>query len=228
MRAGIVVFPGSNCDRDMLSAMQRNGFDTVRLWHGDAELPDDLDVVALPGGFSHGDYLRSGAMAAKAPIVDSVRKFAEKGGYVLGICNGFQILTEAGLLPGTMMRNRDLKFICRDTFLRVETTKSAYTKRYRDEQVVNYPIAHHDGSYYADDETIKALEDNDQIAFRYCTPEGDLADHANPNGSRAHIAGVYNEKKNVLGLMPHPERHCDHQTGGVDGVTLFESLLNAA
>lgn len=228
MRAGVVVFPGSNCDRDMLSAMHQCGFDTMRLWHTESELPDDLDIIALPGGFSHGDYLRSGAMAAKAPIVQSIKAFADKGGYVLGICNGFQILTETGLLPGTMMRNRDLKFICRDTFLRVETTKSSFTKRYRDEQVVNYPIAHHDGSYYADDETLKTLEANDQIAFRYCTPEGDLAEHANPNGSREHIAGVYNKKKNVLGLMPHPERHCDHQTGGVDGKTLFESLLNAA
>lgn len=227
-RAGIVIFPGSNCDRDVLSAMHSCGFDTVKLWHGETDLPEDLDVIAVPGGFSYGDYLRSGAMAAKSPIIQSVKGFADKGGFVIGICNGFQILTETGMLPGTMMRNQQLKFICRDTFLRVETTKSPYTSRYRNSQVVNYPIAHHDGCYYADEDTIKALEDNDQIAFRYCTPEGDLANHANPNGSRAHIAGVYNEKKNVLGLMPHPERHCDTQTGGTDGRTLFESLLSAA
>lgn len=228
MRAGIVVFPGSNCDRDILSAMRSCGFKTEKLWHAETELPEGLDVIAIPGGFSYGDYLRSGAMAAKSPIIQSIKAFAEKGGYVLGICNGFQILTETGMLPGTMMRNKHLKFICRDTFLRVETTDSPYTKRYRNQQVVNYPVAHHDGSYYADEEAIKAMEDGNQIAFRYCTAEGDLAEHANPNGSRDHIAGVYNKKKNILGLMPHPERHCDTQTGGTDGRTLFESLLSAA
>ncbi len=228
MRAGVVIFPGSNCDRDILTAMQQCGFNTIKLWHGDSEIEEGLDIIAIPGGFSYGDYLRSGAMAAKSPIIQSVKAFADKGGYVIGICNGFQILTETGMLEGTMMRNRDLKFLCKDTYLRVETTDSPYTSRYRDAQVVNYPIAHHDGSYYADDETLKKLEGNDQIAFRYCTTEGEIDPLSNPNGSRENIAGIYSENKRILGLMPHPERHCDRLTGGVDGKTLFESVLATA
>ena len=227
MKAGVIVFPGSNCDRDVRTTLQHCGFDVRTVWHGDPALPEGLELIVIPGGFSYGDYLRSGAMAAHSPIMAGVKRFAEGGGYVLGICNGFQVLTECGLLPGTLMRNAGLKFICSDAYLRVESTDAAYTRSYQPAQIVNFPIAHHDGNYVADADTLKRLEDNGQIAFRYCTPEGDLSDDANPNGSVAHIAGVYSENKKVLGLMPHPERHADPLTGGIDGKALFEGLLAA-
>ncbi len=226
MRTAVIVFPGSNCDRDaatVLSAVTAQG--THMVWHGDATLPEDLDLVVIPGGFSYGDYLRSGAMAAHSPIMKEVIAFADKGGYVLGICNGFQILTECGLLAGTLMRNRGLNFLCKDTFLRVENCNSAFTRAYKTGQVINVPIAHHDGNYFIDDNGLKNLEDNQQVAFRYCNELGNSDDSANPNGSVDNIAGILNSNKNVLGMMPHPERHSSPLLGGTDGRTLFESLL---
>jgi phosphoribosylformylglycinamidine synthase len=197
------------------------------VWHGDGSLPE-CDLVVVPGGFSYGDYLRSGAMAAHSPVMREVVAHANRGGLTLGICNGFQVLTEAGLLPGTLMRNAKLKFLCREVFLRVENNATAFASGYDRGQVITVPIAHHDGNYFADSATLKALEDNDQIAFRYCDAKGDLTEAANPNGSVSHIAGIYNADKNVLGMMPHPERHSDPLTGGIDGRALFESLLAAA
>ncbi len=194
-----------------------------KIWHGDSTLPK-LDLIVVPGGFSYGDYLRSGAMAAHSPIMKEVVAHAKRGGMVLGICNGFQILTESGLLPGTLMRNANLKFLCREVFLKVENTDSPFTRSYKKGQIVNYPIAHHDGNYFADEVTLKKLEDGNRIAFRYVTQDGKVTDEANPNGSRNNIAGILNETKNVLGLMPHPERHADINTGGTDGRILFETL----
>ena len=201
MKSAVIVFPGSNCDRDGFTVMQRAGLNPVKVWHGDAALPDGLDMLLVPGGFSYGDYLRSGAMAAQSPIMREVVAFAERGGKVLGICNGFQILTECGLLPGTLMRNAGLNFLCQEVHLRVENTNTPFTRAYRQGQVLNVPIAHHDGNYFADDATLKAVEDGEQVAFRYCSANGSLTDNANPNGSRSHIAGVFNSKKNVLGMI---------------------------
>lgn len=227
MKSAIIVFPGSNCDRDAKTVLAATGLAPVMVWHGDASLPK-VDLVVLPGGFSYGDYLRSGAMAAHSPIMREVKKHADAGGLTLGICNGFQILTEAGLLPGTLLRNKGLKFVCREVHLRVENAITAFTRNYKKGQVLNVPVAHHDGNYFADDATLKQLQDNDQIAFRYCTAEGTLADAANPNGSALHIAGIFNAKKNVLGMMPHPERHAEWILGGADGAAMFEGLKAAA
>ncbi|MDE3015568.1 MAG: phosphoribosylformylglycinamidine synthase subunit PurQ [Pseudomonadota bacterium] len=196
------------------------------VWHRDSELPK-VDLVVLPGGFSYGDYLRSGAMAAHSPIMKEVKKHAERGGLVLGICNGFQVLTEAGLLPGVLMRNAKLKFVCREVFLKVENTQTPFTKNYKQEQVINDPIAHHDGNYFAGNDTLKSLEDNNQITFRYCDASGRITPESNPNGSQLNIAGISNKQGNVLGMMPHPERHAEALLGGVDGKFLFESLLAA-
>ncbi|MDG1286999.1 MAG: phosphoribosylformylglycinamidine synthase subunit PurQ [Rickettsiales bacterium] len=238
MKAAVIVFPGSNCDRDVFTVLESawgltglsKGADAehevLKVWHGDSELPE-CDIVVLPGGFSYGDYLRSGAMSARSPIMAQVIEHANKGGKVLGICNGFQVLTESGLLPGTLMRNRDLKFICKDTHLRVENTESPFTRDYNAKQVVNIPVAHHDGNYFADDATLKALEDNGQVAFRYVTEHGEATKDANPNGSLNNIAGIFNEARNVLGMMPHPERHADVQLGCEDGRAMFEGLLAA-
>lgn len=238
MKASVIVFPGSNCDRDVFTVLRSawgmsglpEGNDSEHevqmVWHGDSELPPS-DLVVLPGGFSYGDYLRSGAMSARSPIMSQVIAHANNGGKVLGICNGFQVLTESGLLPGTLMRNRDLKFICKDTHLRVENNDSAFTQGYESKQVVNIPIAHHDGNYFADDTTLQKLEDNGQVAFRYVTENGEANDAANPNGSRNNIAGIFNETRNVLGMMPHPERHADAQLGCEDGRAMFEGLLAA-
>lgn len=227
MKSSVIVFPGSNCDRDAFTILQSTGCKPQMVWHGDSTLPKS-DLVVVPGGFSYGDYLRSGAMAAHSPIMREVIAHAEKGGLVLGICNGFQILTEAGLLPGTLMRNAKLKFICREVFLRVENNETAFTSKYKKSQVINIPIAHHDGNYFADTDTLKSLEDNVQVAFRYCDEQGNTTDKANPNGSISNIAGVFNKKKTVLGMMPHPERHSEAILGGIDGHALFESLLAAA
>ncbi len=227
MYSSFIVFPGSNCDRDAYTALSMTGCKPQMVWHGEATLPA-CDLVVVPGGFSYGDYLRSGAMAAHSPIMREVIAHAKRGGFVLGICNGFQILTEAGLLPGTLMRNARLKFLCRDVFLRVENNHTAFTSIYERGQVINVPIAHHDGNYFTDTATLKSLEDNEQIAFRYCNEQGELTEEDNPNGSLGHIAGVYNKEKNVLGMMPHPERHAELLTGGTDGLALFESLLTAA
>jgi phosphoribosylformylglycinamidine synthase len=227
MKAAVVVFPGSNCDRDVKVALQQSmGAAPIMAWHGDADLPK-VDLIVLPGGFSYGDYLRSGAMAAHSPVMREVVKRAKNGVPVLGICNGFQILTEAGLLPGVLMRNATLKFICRDVYLRVENADTIFAKNYTKGQVVRIPIAHADGNYFADANTLSRLEDEDRIAFRYCMPDGRVTPEANPNGSRNNIAGIYNEARTVLGMMPHPERLADPQLGGTDGRPMFDGLVKA-
>ena len=227
MKAAVLVFPGSNCDRDIAVALERAmGAAPARVWHQETNLPQ-VDLIAVPGGFSYGDYLRSGAVAAQSPIMREVVARAEKGVPVLGICNGFQILTESGLLPGVLMRNASLKFICRDVYLKVETSQTVFTGKYNSGEVIRVPVAHHDGNYFADEKTLQTLEDGGRIAFRYCDEEGNTDEAANPNGSRHNIAGVLNEKKNVLGMMPHPERLADPMLGGVDGKGMFDSLVAA-
>lgn len=227
MKAAVIVFPASNCDRDLKVALSHSlGADPLMVWHGDSALPD-VDLIAVPGGFSYGDYLRCGAMAAHSPIMREVVKRAKKGVPVLGICNGFQVLTEAGLLPGVLMRNRDLKFICRDVHLKVERADTAFTRGYTQGQTIRVPIAHHDGNYFTDDETLKRIEGEGQVAFRYCDEAGAVTDDANPNGSRNNIAGVFNETRTVMGMMPHPERLADAQLGGIDGKPMFDGLIAA-
>ena len=219
--AAVVTFPGSNCDRDMAVAIEQvagdlGGGTVHRVWHGDAGLPDGLDLIALPGGFSYGDYLRSGAMAARSPVMQAVVAAAERGVAVLGVCNGFQVLTEAGLLPGALMRNAGIRFVCRDVALRVETSQSLFTAGYEAGQRIVIPVAHHDGNYFADDTTLDRLEGEGRVAFRYAEPV---------NGSARNIAGVLNAKGNVLGMMPHPERMIEAAHGGCDGRALFESVI---
>lgn len=228
MKTAVIVFPGSNCDRDAKVAVENvMGGDVVMQWHGDAEMPD-VDFIIVPGGFSYGDYLRCGAIASNSPVMQEVKKRANGGVPVIGICNGFQVLTEVGLLPGILMRNANLKYICRDIFMSVETTNSAYTSHYDKGQIIRVPIAHHDGNYFADDDTLKALQDQDRVAFRYVTEDGQRGAGGNPNGSVDDIAGILNEKRNVLGMMPHPERLAEGPLGGIDGRALFESVLSAA
>ena len=218
-RAAVVTFPGSNCDRDMAVAIEQISGGTVhRVWHGDAELPDNLDFIALPGGFSYGDYLRSGAMAARSPIMQAVIAAANRGVAVLGVCNGFQVLTEAGLLPGALMRNAGIRFVCREVALTVETSQSLFTSGYAAGQAISIPVAHHDGNYFADDATLDRLESEGRVAFRYAEPV---------NGSARGIAGVLNAQGNVLGMMPHPERAIESAHGGSDGRALFESVVGA-
>ena len=218
-RAAVITFPGSNCDRDMAMALETvSGAPAIRVWHGDAELPDRLDFIALPGGFSYGDYLRSGAMAAVSPIMRAVAAAAERGVPVLGVCNGFQVLTEARLLPGALLRNAGQNFICKDVRLRVENSQSLFTAGYDAGEEITIPVAHHDGNYFADPETLDRLESEGRIAFRYVT---------GCNGSQRDIAGVLNQAGNVMGMMPHPERAIDPAHGGTDGLRLFESALNA-
>lgn len=224
MRAGVIVFPGSNCDRDAVTACAGVGMDVQALWHDDAALPHGLDLVIVPGGFSYGDYLRCGAIGAHSAIMREVKAFASRGGYVLGICNGFQILTEAGLLPGALMRNASQRFICRDVALRVETNTPIFLRGYAAGEVISLPVAHAEGCYMADDDTLKSLEDRGQIALRYCDASGQVGAETNLNGSRHNIAGVLNAGKNVLGLMPHPERACDSVTGGTDGVRMLQAF----
>jgi len=214
-RAGVLVFPGSNCDRDLAVGLRRAGAEVSMVWHKETALPAGLDIVAIPGGFSFGDYLRCGAIAARSPVMRAVTAFAEAGGYVLGVCNGFQVLTETGLLPGTLMRNAGLKFICATIPLTVATTDSAFTGGYRLGETIRLPIANHDGNYLADAATLARLEDADRVAFRYAD---------NPNGSVADIAGVLSKNRRVLGLMPHPERAVDEAHGGTDGVRFFAGL----
>jgi phosphoribosylformylglycinamidine synthase subunit PurQ / glutaminase len=227
MKSAVIVFPGSNCDRDAQTVLKSVcGSEAHMVWHRDTSLPK-VDVVVVPGGFSYGDYLRSGAMAAQSPIMREVIQHANAGGKVIGICNGFQVLTESGLLPGVLMRNRKLKFLCREVFLTVENNQTPYTNQYSKGQVINVPIAHHDGNYFASPDMLKSIEDNGQVVFRYCAADGAITDEANPNGSVANIAGVCNEKGNVLGMMPHPERHAESLLGGEDGVLLFKSLMAA-
>jgi phosphoribosylformylglycinamidine synthase len=227
MKASVIVFPGSNCDRDAAVALEAaTGRPPAMVWHGDSVLPQS-DLIVLPGGFSYGDYLRSGAMAAHSPVMREVAERARAGTPVLGICNGFQVLTEAGLLPGVLMRNSTLKFICRDVHLRVERTDTAYARCYKKGEIVRFAIAHKDGSYFADDATLERLEGEGRVAFRYCDEEGAVTDEANPNGSCNNIAGVYNETGTVLGLMPHPERLADAALSGTDGAKMFASLVEA-
>lgn len=226
MQAAVITFPGSNCDRDMYSAIHAiTGKKPARVWHADTELPKNIDLIAIPGGFSYGDYLRSGAISARSPIMQEVVAAAKRGAYVLGVCNGFQILTEAGLLPGTMLRNRDLKFLCKTVTLKVANNNSLFTKNYETASLIDIPIAHHDGSYFASNDTLTELKNNDQIAFFYSNKNGKIDETNNPNGSIANIAGVLSENKRVLGMMPHPERAIDILTGGTDGRKLFEGLL---
>jgi phosphoribosylformylglycinamidine synthase len=218
MRAAVVVFPGSNCDRDMAVAFEQAGMDVSMVWHKDTHLPEGVDIVGVPGGFSFGDYLRCGAIAAKSPICQSVIAHAQRGGYVLGVCNGFQVLTETGLLPGVLMRNSGLKFVCKAIDLTVETTDSAFTSLYTKGQSLSIPVAHHDGNYTADADLVAQLRGEDRIAFTYVN---------NPNGSTADIAGVLSANRRVLGMMPHPERAIDPQHGGTDGAAMFASLAGA-
>lgn len=217
MQAGVITFPGSNCDRDVAVALEAAGASVKRLWHADPELPR-LDLIVLPGGFSYGDYLRSGAIAAKAPIMKEVVHAAEAGVAVLGICNGFQLLAEAGLVPGALIANAGLKFICREVDLDVVSVNSIFTTIYDPARAIRIPIAHHDGNYVCDEDELKRLHDEDRVAFRY---------RNNPNGSTDDIAGVLGPGRNVLGLMPHPERSVDPRTGGTDGVPLFRALMEA-
>ena len=226
-KAAVIVFPGSNCDRDMQMALQAAiGGDVVMHWHRDTELPE-VDLIAVPGGFSYGDYLRSGAMAANSPVMRSVVERANKGVAVLGVCNGFQVLTEAGLLPGALMRNAGLKFVCRDVLLSVENADTPFTRGYARNQVLRIPVAHHDGNYFADEDTLDRLEGEGRVAFRYCDADGAATPAANPNGSQRNIAGILNDQGNVLGMMPHPERLADPALGGTDGKALFDGLIAA-
>ena len=225
MKSAVITFPGSNCDRDAVVALEKVGSKAQRIWHQETTLDDTLDLIVVPGGFSYGDYLRSGAMASISPVMNEVKRLAQKGVKVIGICNGFQILTEVGLLPGVLLRNKKSKFICKTMSLRVENNDSPFTKKYKNNQVIQIPVAHMDGNYFTDPEILKKLEDNGNIAFRYVDAEGKLSDESNPNGSIFNIAGVFNDQKNVLGMMPHPERAIDIDTGSKDGLLMFEGLL---
>ncbi len=228
MKFGVVIFPGSNCDHDMLHVLgDVYGQEVVALWHKDHHLPA-LDGILLPGGFSYGDYLRAGAIARLSPIMEAVGRFAADGGLVWGICNGFQILCEAGLLPGVLLRNEQQRFICRNVHIRPVTTRSAITSLADPAKPLRIPIAHAEGRYYANEETLQRLEANDQVLFRYCTPDGEFSPEANPNGSLNHIAGICNEGRNVFGMMPHPERAAESALGNTDGRVLFDALLQAA
>ena len=219
MKSAVIVFPGSNCDRDMLTALREvSGKEPIRVWHRESELPEDLDLIAIPGGFSYGDYLRAGAMAARSPVMRAVKDAAERGVAVLGVCNGFQILTEAGLLPGALMRNAGIRFVCRDVTLKVESSQSAFTAGYQAGEEIVLPVAHHDGNFQADQDTLDRLEGDGRVAFRY----SDAC-----NGAARDIAGIVNEAGNVIGMMPHPERAVEPAHGRTDGRRLFEGLIEA-
>ena len=219
MRAAVIIFPGSNCDRDMLSALRLAGHETVQIWHKETELPKNIDLIAIPGGFSFGDYLRCGAIAAKSPIFNEVIRHINRGGYALGICNGFQILTEAGILPGILQQNIGTKFISKVLDLRVNNTSSTFTHKYATNSIISIPIAHHEGNYFASNDDLKNLRDKDCIAFEYID---------NPNGALDNIAGILSENHRVLGMMPHPERHIENAHGCQDGYPFFEGLLQTA
>jgi len=226
MKSAVLVFPGINRERDMARALRlASGHDPAMVWHADTSLPDGTDLVVVPGGFSYGDYLRCGAIAARAPVMDAVRSFAASGGMVLGVCNGFQILCEAGLLPGVLMRNDRLKFICQDVHLRVERSDTPFTRGYNAGQVIRVPVAHGEGNYEADDETLKRLEDEGRVLYRYCSAAGVVDEPSNINGAAHSIAGIVNERGNVLGMMPHPENHVEHVMGCTDGRGLFAGLV---
>ncbi|MGX7744931.1 phosphoribosylformylglycinamidine synthase subunit PurQ [Rhodopseudomonas parapalustris] len=225
MKSAVLVFPGINRERDMARALKLvSGNDAAMVWHAETELPKGTDLVVVPGGFSYGDYLRCGAIAARAPVMDAVRKFAADGGLVLGVCNGFQILCESGLLPGVLMRNARLKFICRDVHLRVERNDTPFTRGYKAGQVIKVPVAHGEGNYEADEDTVKRLEGDGRVLYRYCSPEGEIGESHNINGAAASIAGIVSERGNVLGMMPHPENHVEDIMGCTDGRGLFAGL----
>lgn len=224
MKTGVVVFPGSNCERECAEAMEKSsGKKSVMLWHKETSIPN-LDLIILPGGFAFGDYLRTGAMAAHSPIMTPIREAAKKGVKILGICNGFQILVEAGLLPGVLRRNKSLKYVCKEVLLRVESNDNAFTSKYEKGQTVCFPVGHGEGNYYAPADILKRIEDNGQVAFRYVNETGEATEASNPNGAMNNIAGLYNETRNVLGLMPHPDRAADPLIGRNDGRAMFDSL----
>lgn len=228
MKFGVVVFPGSNCDQDMIYALRENlNQEVVELWHKDTDL-QNVDVVVLPGGFSYGDYLRSGSIARFSPIMEKVIEFAENGGYVIGICNGFQVLCEAGLLPGALLHNTSHSFICENVWLKPATRNMAFTAQLDPDKTYRIPIAHGEGNYYAPPEVLERLEKNDQIIAYYASEDGQVAEEVNPNGSLKNIAGVCNEQRNVFGMMPHPERACDANLGNTDGLGFFKSLIESA
>ncbi len=228
MKCGVVIFPGSNCDHDCYHILKHvYGQETEWIWHKDEDLRN-FDLIVLPGGFSYGDYLRAGAIAKFSPIMKSIVRFASEGGQVLGICNGFQILVESGLLPGALLRNRDQKFICKDLHLRVENNQTPFTSQCESQGVLQIPINHGEGAYYADPETLRAMEDRGQVVFRYCSPDGEVDEDSNPNGSVSNIAGIVNETGNVMGMMPHPERCADPLWPNIDGQAIFNSLVQAA
>ncbi len=227
MKAAVIVFPGSNCDRDVAVALQRSmGRPPVKAWHGDSDLAP-VDLIVLPGGFSYGDYLRAGAMAAHSPVLREVIARARSGVRVLGICNGLQVLTETGLLPGVLMRNASLRFVCKDVHLRVDNAGTVFTRGYRAGQVIRVPVSHMDGNYFADAETLGRIESEGRVAFRYVDANGAATEAANPNGSLENVAGIVNEGGTVLGLMPHPERLADANLGGTDGRPFFDALVEA-
>jgi len=227
MKSAVLVFPGINRERDMARTLKLvSGVEPAMVWHAETELPAGTDLVVVPGGFSYGDYLRCGAIAARAPVMDAVRAFAARGGLVLGVCNGFQILCESGLLPGVLMRNSQLKFICRDVHLRVERSDTPFTRGYNAGQVIRVPVAHGEGNYIADDETIKAIESEGRVIFRYCAEDGRLNDAGNINGAINAIAGIVNDRGNVAGMMPHPENHVESIVGSTDGRGLFTGLVS--
>ncbi len=225
MKSSVIVFPGSNCDRDIASALEKMQFKNQMVWHKETSLPKS-DLIVIPGGFSYGDYLRSGAIAGKSSIIDEVIKFANSGCLVLGICNGFQILTETGLLKGTLLRNKNLKFINKDVNIKVLNNKTKFTSKYNLNQILKINIAHNEGNYFTDPNHLNILEKENLIALKYCNENGEVDEQSNPNGSLKNIAGIFNSKKNILGMMPHPERMVDQLVSNTDGVNLFNSLLN--
>jgi phosphoribosylformylglycinamidine synthase len=225
MNFGVVIFPGSNCDKDIISCIERTvNQKVIELWHKDTDL-QNCDVIFLPGGFSFGDYLRSGAIAKFSPIMEKVIDFGRNGGYIIGICNGFQILTESGLLPGALLHNTNNKFICKNVFLKINNTNTLVTNSY-EKNVIKVPIAHGEGRFFADENTMKDLKQNDQIIFKYCNSNGEVLESSNPNGSLDNIAGICNKEKNIFGMMPHPERAADMLLSNTDGVALFKSIMN--
>ena len=225
MRSSVIVFPGSNCDRDIGVALEKMQFKNQMVWHKETKLPKS-DLIVLPGGFSYGDYLRSGAIAGKSLIIDEVVKAAKDGCLILGICNGFQILTETGLLKGTLLRNKNLKFINKDIQIKVINNETKFSNKYKKNQVLKINIAHNEGNYFTDSKHLQDLKENNLIAFKYCDEKGSINDQSNPNGSLENIAGIYNSNKNILGMMPHPERMMDELISNTDGINLFSSLLN--
>ncbi len=225
MRSSVIVFPGSNCDRDIAVALEKMQFKNKMVWHKDTKLPKS-DLIVIPGGFSYGDYLRSGAIAGKSLIIDEVIKAANSGCLILGICNGFQILTETGLLEGTLLRNKNLKFINKDIYIKVMNDETKFSNKYSKDQILNINIAHNEGNYFTDSNHLNKLKNENLIAFKYCNENGIISESVNPNGSIDNIAGIYNSKKNILGMMPHPERMIDEMVSNEDGVNLFSSLLN--